>query len=122
MLKSTVLAMSCVVLYCTFLVQNTTSTEPDTSKRSVGSDKRSSAAALPNLESLQVEPSLIVLQTARDPQSVVVTALYSDGSTSDVTSLVELNTMNRRQSFPAETERHKSRFVFPDLRPRPMSP
>ena len=76
MLKSTVLALSCVVLYCAFLVQNTTSTEPDTSKRSVGSDKRSSAAALPKLESLQVEPSLIVLQTARDPQSVVVTALY----------------------------------------------
>ena len=94
MLKSTVLALSCVVLYCAFLVQNTTSTEPDTSKRSVGSDKRSSAAALPNLESLQVEPSLIVLQTARDPQSVVVTALYSDGSTSDVTSLVELNTVS----------------------------
>ena len=91
MLKSTVVALFCVVSVCTFLVQNTFSTEPDTSKRSVGSDKRSAAASLPKLESLQVEPSFIVLQTARDPQSVVVTALYSDGSASDVTSLVELN-------------------------------
>ncbi len=38
------------------------------------------------LLSLQVEPSTIELRSARDQQTVVVSAIYSDGSTQDVTA------------------------------------
>ncbi len=53
-----------------------------------------------SLMSLQVEPSNIALRFSRDQQSVVVTALFSDGSTKDVTGIATAKIESKDRSNP----------------------
>jgi len=64
--------------------------EPDVSKRNQPRTSDVQNIQVPVMESLHVEPSSIELRTARDQQSIVVSARFSDGSSRDVTAEVQL--------------------------------
>lgn len=58
---------------------------------SVSAEPARNLPSVPKLERIQVEPSQIVLNSARDQQSIVVTAFFDDGSTRDVTADCKLD-------------------------------
>lgn len=58
---------------------------------SVAAEPVRNLPSVPKLERIQVEPSRIVMNSARDQQSIVVTAFYEDGSTRDVTADCKLD-------------------------------
>jgi hypothetical protein len=76
----------CTVCIFVVLALTLASYAAETEKEKVAS-READTRPLVSLASLHVEPASIELRCARDHQSVVITASYSDGSTQDVTHL-----------------------------------
>jgi hypothetical protein len=83
MLKHIKIVMN-VLLYSAALLWGINVLAPFHTGASVAAEPVRNLPSVPKLERIQVEPNRIVMNSARDQQSIVVTAFFDDGSTRDV--------------------------------------